>query len=411
MSSDAAEPGQSHSGSKPRLVGVFSNIAHLMTHLFTIVYATAVLYLPGVFNLPYGELLALSGVGLILYGVAALPAGWLGDRWSQVGMVVVFFVGTGAGSIAIGLAQSEQSLFIGLCLVGTFASIYHPVGIAWLVASARKQGMTLGINGVFGSAGSALGPVFVGAMIDWVSWRAAFIVPGLVSIAVGIALLWCWRAGWVKDVYSDRSPSAAPERGAIVRVFLVLTLTMACSGFVYSGVTNTMPKVFEMGLGPDLATSYTEIGLYVGAVIGFASFSSLLGGWLADKYSARTIYIVFWMLTVPPVFAMASQFGPALVVVAGLAMFFNTTFSAAENMLVARYTPFGWRSLAYGAKFVLALGVGGLTVQLAGWLYDSSGNFNMLYVLFGSAALLAGCGAMLLPKSSPAPVVPVTAAT
>ena len=76
-----------------RLIVGFSSIGHTFTHLFTIIYATAVLYLPGVFGLPYGELLGLSSVGLILYGVAALPAGWLGDRWSQVGMMVVFFVG------------------------------------------------------------------------------------------------------------------------------------------------------------------------------------------------------------------------------------------------------------------------------------------------------------------------------
>ena len=55
-------------------------------------------------------------------------------------------------------------------MIGLFGAIYHPVGIAWLVACAKKQGMALGINGVFGSIGSALAPVFVGLMIDFVSW-------------------------------------------------------------------------------------------------------------------------------------------------------------------------------------------------------------------------------------------------
>lgn len=399
----------SHGGTRPGLVSAFSNAAHLATHMFTILYATAVLHLPGVFNLPYGELLGLSSVGLILYGVAALPAGWLGDKWSQAGMIVVFFVGAGLGTILVGLAETVQGLFIGLTLVGLFAAIYHPVGIAWLVASARRRGMTLGINGVFGSAGSALGPIFVGVMIDWVSWRAAFIVPGLVSIACGLTLLWCWRAGWVADVRSDRTPAPPPEPGAIKRVFLILTLTMMCSGFVYTGITNTMPKLFEVGLGPELAGSYTEIGFYVGAVIGFASLSSLLGGWLADRYSARGIYIVFWTLTVPPVIFMSSQFGPTLLVVALLAMVFNTTFAAAENLLVARYTPFGWRSLAYGAKFVLALGVGGLTVHLAGWLYDTTGSFDLLYVFFAAFAAMAALSALALPRGDSPRAVPVAA--
>ena len=62
----------------------FSNVGHVFTHMLTILYATAVLYLPGEFDLSYGEMLGLSSVGLILFGVGSLPAGWFGDRWSQV---------------------------------------------------------------------------------------------------------------------------------------------------------------------------------------------------------------------------------------------------------------------------------------------------------------------------------------
>ena len=58
---------------------------------------------------------------------------------------------------------------------------------------------------------------------------------------------------------------------------------------------------------------------------------------------------------------------------------------------------------------MLALGIGGLTVRLAGWMYDGTGSFTMLYVLFGASALLAALAAMLLPKASPARVVPATA--
>ena len=133
--SESAAVEAGHGGSRPGLVSVFSNIAHLKTHMFTILYATAVLHLPGVFDMSYGELLGLSSFGLILYGVAALPAGWLGDKWSQAGMIAVFFLGCGVGSIVVGLAESTATLFVGLTLIGLFASIYHPVGIAWLVAS------------------------------------------------------------------------------------------------------------------------------------------------------------------------------------------------------------------------------------------------------------------------------------
>ena len=44
--------------------------------------------------------------GQILFGVAALPTGWLGDRWSAVGMMVVYFVGTGSAAVLAGFARS-----------------------------------------------------------------------------------------------------------------------------------------------------------------------------------------------------------------------------------------------------------------------------------------------------------------
>ena len=48
----------------------------------------------------------------------------------------------------------------GLFLVGTFASIYHPVAIPLIVRGAGdRRGRLLGINGVFGSAGMAVTPV------------------------------------------------------------------------------------------------------------------------------------------------------------------------------------------------------------------------------------------------------------
>ena len=377
---------------------IFSNVGHSFSHMFTVLYATAVLYLPRVFDMPYGELLGLSSLGLVLFGVAALPAGWLGDRWSQIGMMVIFFLGIGVGAIVVGLAEGPRGLFIGLTLIGLFASIYHPVGIAWLVTWAKKQGMTLGINGLFGNVGSAAAPIFVGLMIDFVTWRAAFIVPGVLSVVTGFGLLFVWRAGWIRDVTGDRVPTGAPDSGAFVRVFIVLTITMACTGFVYAGLTNTMPKLMEMGLSTALAASYTEIGIFVGVVSGLASLSSIFGGWMADRYSARSIYIIFWALQVPLLFIIASLSDVTLLIAVLLVLSFMLAFAAAENMLVARYTPFRWRAVAYGAKFVLALGVGGLTVHLAGWLFDRDGDFAFLFALFGSAAILAAAAAFLLPE-------------
>ena len=392
-----------------RLSIVFSNTGHVFTHLLTILYATAVLYLPAEFGLPYGEMLGYSSLGLILFGVGSLPAGWFGDRWSQVGMLVIFFIGIGLATVMTGLANSVTILIVGLSLIGLFASIYHPVGIAWLVACARKQGLSLGINGAFGHLGSAAAPVFVGLMIDYVSWRAAFVLPGLAAIATGLALWIVWSLGWVTDRSADTAPAPAPEPGVYKRVFLVLVVTMACNGFVYAGMMYTVPKVFEIGLAEARPDSYTGIGILTGAVIGLSSVCSYVGGWLAERYSPRWVYLVFWALLIPALVVVTVVSGFSLIFSMLLAMSFLVTFAAAENMLVARYTPFQWRSVAYGARFVLALGIGGVTVYLAGDLYDQSGNFDQLFLMFAGSAVIAVIGALLLPVTGRSNQAPLTA--
>src|SRR5919205_2280827 len=100
-----------------RLAQYFSNVGHLLSHLLMLLYPTVVLTLERQFSLSYGELLALSVTGAFLYGICALPAGWLGDRWSAEYMMVIFYVGSGAAAVLTGLATGPLGIAVGLTLV------------------------------------------------------------------------------------------------------------------------------------------------------------------------------------------------------------------------------------------------------------------------------------------------------
>ena len=56
-------------------------------------------------------------------------------------------------------------------------------------AAGDKPGRSIGINGVFGNLGVALAPVVTAFLANAVGWRAAFIVPGLLCAAAGLAWL------------------------------------------------------------------------------------------------------------------------------------------------------------------------------------------------------------------------------
>src|SRR5918999_82773 len=111
-----------------RLSLAFSCVGHAYMHMFTAFYFVIVLALEIEWNRPYHELIGLWTLGSFLVGLGALPAGWLADRWSASGMMVVFFIGLGAAGIACGFLDTPLALLVGLAAIGLFSAIYHPVG-------------------------------------------------------------------------------------------------------------------------------------------------------------------------------------------------------------------------------------------------------------------------------------------
>jgi MFS family permease len=212
-----------------------------------LLYPTVLLVIEGHWGTSYGDLLSLSLGGFVLFGLGALPAGWLGDRWSAERMMVVFFVGSGGAASATGLAGSPTALALGLAAIGLFGSIYHPVGTAWLIRNAANRGRALGWNGISGSIGLAAAPFVAGALVQVISWRAAFIIPGTLCVGVGVALLCLVRSGGVVAAPVDRRPEPPASRGDTVRTFIVLSFTMLADGTI----SRAIPVARQKPLPPD----------------------------------------------------------------------------------------------------------------------------------------------------------------
>jgi MFS transporter, FSR family, fosmidomycin resistance protein len=311
--------------------------------------------------------------------------------------MVLFFLGTGGASVATGFATGPAGLALGLTGIGLFGSIYHPVGIAWLVRMAENRGRALGLNGIFGSIGVGGAAILAGFLADFVGWRAVFVVPGLLCASCGVALLVLMSRGLVVAAKADRVPEPEPERADVVRAFFVLSVTMLGTGLVGQVMTVVMPKLFEervTGLGGGIL----GVGGCVTLVYVATALAQLLGGWLADRYPLKRVYILSWLVQIPVFLAVARFSGLPLVAVVMLVSCLAICGVPAENSLLARYTPGRWRATAYGAKFVLALGVSAAGIPLAGGVHDATGNFAMVFVILGAVSLIVGATALLLPR-------------
>ncbi len=385
---------------------VFSSVGHFFAHLLMLLWPTVILVLEGQWGMSYGDLLSLSLGGFVLFGLGALPAGWLGDRWNTERMMVVFFLGTGGAAIATGSGDGPVALALGLAAIGLFGSIYHPVGTAWLVRNAENRGRALGWNGTCGSIGLGIAPFIAGALAQLISWRAAFIVPGVLCMAIGVALFCCVRSSQVIATRVDRSPEPAATRSDVARTFVVLSFTMLADGTLSQAITVALPKAFTAGLTGLTDGGTLDAGGFVTLVFLVSATAQLVGGWLADRFAMKAVYILAWAIQAPLfVLAIEARDVPLLAVMMAV-NYLGVLATPAENALLARYTPANWRATAYGAKFLLALGVSTIGVKLVAVTYDAAGSFAPLWgALAGCAAFVAIAGLFLPGRLRRAPVL------
>ena len=349
-------------------------------------------------GLSYGEAVALILVGNILLGVAAPFAGWLGDRWSAVGMMGLFFLGTGGGLVMTGLSEGPFMIGVSLAITGFFASIYHPVGMAWLVRNAVNRGAALGLNGMFGGFGPSAAALMSGALIDGFGWRAAFIVPGSVIIATGLLFYLMILRGVIIENKGDMRTDPPTTRSDTIRVVTVLALTMICNGLIYQATQAGLPKLFSIRVTDFAAHGAFAVSALVAIVYAVAGIMQVVAGWLADRYPLKTVYQLCFVVQALMLFPAAWLTGPYMVVVGILMVTANSGTLPAENCLVARYSPPNRRGLAYGLKFVIALGLSGFGVKLEGMIFDATGGFFWLFVLLSVLAATAAAITFFLPS-------------
>ncbi len=393
--------------SSNRIAVAFANVAHFYAHVLMLLYPTVVLALEGAFGLSYGELLTLALPGFVLFGVAALPAGWLGDRWSAHGMMALFFLGSGAAAILTGLAASALELAAGLALIGLFASIYHPVGTAVVVGNAVNRGRALGVNGVFGSAGVALAPLIASGLLGAMGWRSAFLLPGALSMLTGLGFLYAARRG-VGRRRIARPPDPAVSRADSIRGLGIVAVTTLAVGLIAQALMVGLPKLFDVSVALFASAGPVGTGGLVTAALLFGMAGQYVGGRLADAWPLERVYVGMMAMAAPVAVLAAGLRELPLVAACAAVMMLTSAAVPSENSLVARYCPRDWRATAYGVKFVLALGVSSLAVPMVGAIYDRFGGFYWLFVAIALlAALVAACG-LFLPPARRA-VIPVAA--
>jgi len=315
-------------------------------------------------------------------------------------MMVIFFTGIGASMIAVGLVQTPLQLGAALLSIGLFASIYHPVGTAMIVSYAEKLGREMGLNGVWGNLGVASSALVTGVIGQYLGWRLAFVIPGIVTVLIGMTFMQT-VAHEDRSGFKQAAAQARVAKDDMWRVIVALLIVVIAVSTTFNAVTVALPKLFAEPL-VDLTRSPALLGVIAACVYVFGAMTQYTIGKLIDRYSLKTISLPLSFMLAPFLYLAAGLSNLPLILAAiGIVMgaFGQVTVNDA---MVGKYTSEEWRSRAYAVRYFVGFTAAGGSVGLVAWLYEQGGFATMLHA-FAALCLLVIAAAIILPREIKTP--------
>ncbi len=380
-----------------RTASLLLNLAHALDHLFLLIFATAVSAIAADFGFAHWEDLMPYSVGaFVMFGLGSLPAGKLGDSWGRRPMMLVFFFGLGASAVLASLTQTVWQLAAALTLLGSFTAIYHPVGIPMLVQGAKRPGATIGINGLSGNLGIAAAALLTGFLVQAVGWRAAFAVPGVVCVALGIVFARLVPAEAEPPSRRSRPAAVSLSPAQLARVLVVMTVASATAGLLFNLSTNGNGQLLAQRLD-GVVNDPATLGLLLAAVYAVASLAQVVVGRLLDRVPLKRLQLGI-VLAQAPLLAAASM-AQGWWLYAALLGVMILIFGAIPftDAVIVRYVDDRMRSRVAGLRLTLSLGFSSLAVWALGPVVKANG-FGTLLMAMAGISLCTAAALLALPE-------------
>jgi MFS family permease len=376
---------------------IYLNISHFIDHFVMLIFAKAAYDAGREFGLGYEEIIVFGVLGFILFGAAAPVASILANKYSRSVLMVIFHFGIGISAIICSFASTPWELSIGLGLIGVFAAIFHPVGIAMLLKNSKKLGYRLGINGVFGNMGVAAAPLITGYLLLISDWKLSFILPGIACILYGVIFLLA-----LKDEPKTAQTEKENERDDVFapqwrRALLALALTTTSGGFIFGAITFIIPRYFELQL-TGITSSVAVTGLIASMVYAIAGFTQIGAGLLIDRFPAKPILFVIGVGQVIFIYLASTVSDLQLFFVTLVATSFVFGQIPIIDTIMSRYIPDKSRGNVLSVKFALNLGAGASVLPISSLMLKHGYELSNLFVVMSFMAMFVVLASLILPS-------------
>ena len=380
---------------------LYLNIGHLLDHFMMLIFAKAAFDAGREFGLSYEEIIVYGTLGVIMFGAAAPLAGWLADKYSRAILITVYPFGLGIGGMLASFSQSTEMLGISLGVLGFFAAIYHPVGIAMLTKRPGKIGLRVGVNGVWGNMGVAAAPVFTGILIAYADWRLGFLLPSIFCICFGLFQLFAFvededvNLKNIKNKVASTLSSPFSEGWKIV--LFALSITTLSGGFIFGALTFLIPRLFEVSM-VQISTDVAITGLLAGLVYAIASFSQIGTGWLVDKVPPKYVLSAMGLgqLIFIYIASQSSDYNLLFIMLAAMIFVFGQV--PITDVILVKYVQDSWRGRVLSIKFMVNLSAGASVLPITSLLLKNGYNFSFVLQCLSVISIAVIISGLLLPN-------------
>lgn len=328
-------------------------------------------------------------------GFLAPLIGFLADRFGSRKLILIGILTVGFGMILLSNTHSLGVFYTAILLIamgaGGCTSVVTMTAIAnWF---DRDVGKAFGVaSSGFGASGLMV-PLMV-RLIDTYTWRTASIIFAIGTWIVGIPLSLIIRDtpeqyGYLPD--GRRSGDVSPMTGSrdehakigFIQVLKKKSFLCVLSAESLRMMALTAVSVHVMPYLGHLGWTRTAAGLVAAGIPIFSIFGRFGFGWIGDVYDKRYVMaLAFGMMGIGLVaFSRAEVFWMILIFI----FFFPIGFGANMVMRGAILREYFGREL-FGRMVGTVMGfasLGGIVgPTLAGWVFDTFGNYSLIWLVF-----------------------------
>jgi MFS family permease len=341
-----------------------------------------------------------SSLSFMILGLLGIVAGKLSDHIGPRLLMVLsaVFFGVGYSLLYVIEAPWQLFLFYGV-LVGIGYSTHDVVTLStiarWFV---RRRGMMTGIAKTGTGTGQLLVPLAAASLIAAYGWRTAALVVGLVSLLILLVVAQAMRRdpqsmGQHPDgieIGDDGARGTAVEIGltlaeaVVTRQFWILCVVQLSVMYCLMTVMiHIVPHATDLGVAPAVAATILSS---IGAV---SIAGRLTIGTLADRLGGRrSMMICFGILLASFALLQSFEMTWMLFVFAAVYGFAHGGFFTVMSPTLAEFFGTGSHGVIFGIVLFSGMVGGAVGPLLAGFLFDTSGTYEVVFLILTGFATL-----------------------